>query len=73
MKPRVLFSDGRIRVVCSRYSFHAEQANGRDKVGQTRWVDVTNRVTAFEALVESIGKTLIRREKARRKARRAGK
>lgn len=73
MKPRVLFSDGQIRVVRGRYFFFAEKADGKDKLGTTRWVDVTDAAKSFHDLVTSIGKMLVRREKAMRKARRAGK
>lgn len=73
MKPRVLFSDGTIRVVRGRWFFYAEQAAGKDHLGKTRWVDIADPAKSFGDLVRSIGKTLVRREKGMRKARRAGK
>lgn len=42
MKPRVLFSDGHIRVVRGKWFFFAEQASGQDKLGRTRWVDIAD-------------------------------
>lgn len=55
------------------YFFFAEKADGKDKLGTTRWVDVTDAAKSFHDLVRSIGKAMVRREKAMRKARRAGK
>lgn len=80
MKPRVLFSaksySTRYRVVrVHRDTFQVEKADGRDAMNRTRWVRVCGdelRASAGDVLL-ALGRSLVRREKAMRKARRGRK
>ena len=80
MKPRVLFS---ANSYCARYrmvrvysdTFQIEKADGRDAMNRTRWVRVCGDElrASTEEVLRSLGRSLVRREKAMRKARRGRK
>lgn len=76
MKPRIVFATSSLRLVRQpgRFydSFVLEQADGRDAMGRSRWKLVVGDTLkdSAESFVRELGKSLVRREKRMRRARR---
>lgn len=76
MKPRIVFATSSLRLVRhpGRFydSFTLEQTDGHDAMGRTRWRAVLGDAlkNSAESFVRELGRSLVRREKQRRRARR---